>query len=331
MPDTGVGENTVALSIAQEILTTSVKIPTLPDNGQKIITMVRTPKDQIDIPVFVKLLESDPGLFTRILKLANSPYYKGVNEVVSIRGAITRIGLVEAVNTVSFYFFQRLLPRFPDIPGFAFNSFWEHSWACAAACRRLGHPNLEMAAKPGDLYMAGMLQGIGKLLLSIHFPDRFTRCIALAAKRQMPLWQITTDVFGASDNRIASKVLGVWHLPPPICEAVAFCHSPERAAPEYRLLSGLTQYGYSIAGMSGMGNSGDGSCPDVADTYLGRNPKVKIGQADVREKLIPEIVSSLSQKEKKRSPANPAASDRGAAQEPVSKKSVFSWIKSVFQ
>lgn len=332
MSETLVGQKTIAFSIAQEILATSVKIPTLPDNGQKIVQTVRTPKDDIDIPGFVKLLESDPGLFTQILKLANSSYYRGVEEVVSLRGAITRIGLVETVNSVSFYFFQKLLPKFPDIQGFKFNEFWAHSWACAIACRRLGHPNLDMGVLPGDLYMIGMLQGIGKLFLSIHFPDDFATCIRVAEKRELPLSQIEQDVFGTTDNLIASRVLSAWNMPSNICEAVAFCHIPEQAPPEHKILAGLSQYAHSIVGMSGVGHSGDGKKIDVQDTYFGGNTRLKIGQPEIQERLVAEIIDSVTEKEEEEtSKKQPSSAAKKTPVNKTAKRGLFGWVKSFLE
>ena len=111
MKDTLVGEKTIALSISQEILTTSVDIPAIPENVRQIFAMVRQPEETIDIPEFAKLVEADPGLFTRILQLANSQYYSEMDKIVSLRAAITRIGLKETVNSVCLQFFQKLLPN----------------------------------------------------------------------------------------------------------------------------------------------------------------------------------------------------------------------------
>jgi len=56
MEDVLLGEKTIAFSIAQEIITTNLNIPTLPANGKKILSIVRAPNDAIDIPEFVKLV-----------------------------------------------------------------------------------------------------------------------------------------------------------------------------------------------------------------------------------------------------------------------------------
>lgn len=343
MENTLVGENTIALSIAHDILTTSVNIPTIPANAAKILAIARQPKDQIDISSFVKFVESDPGLCTRILQMANSSFYSEMDKIVSLRVAVTRIGLVEIVNSVCLYFFKEMLPKFPGFKGFSYDDFWSHSWACAVANRRLGHPNLDMGALPGDLYMTGLLHGMGKLLLAVHFPDDFSKCLKEAREFNHPLHKVEKDVFGTTDAFVASKILKFWHLPPNICEGVAFHQMPELAPPEYIIIAGLTQFAYGIAGLSGVGCSGDGVHLELPATYLGQKPNLKISKKDIQEKLVLEIIDSLESKTKKtvRKPSQrhtqtPGIKNTGnrynnSGQTKTAKKGLFSWIKSLWR
>ncbi len=354
MENTLVGEKTIAFSIAQEILTTSVNIPTIPANGQKILDIVRQPQDQIDISSFVKLVESDPGLFTRILKLSNSTFYSEVEKISSLRAAITRIGLEQMVNSVCLYLFQKMLPKFPDIKGFSYDDFWSHSWVCAVANRRLGHPNLGMDVLPGDLYMAGMLQGLGKMFLNIHSPEDFSTCIKKARDRQIPLSAVEKDIFGTTDSLVASCILKAWNLPVNVCEAVAYHQMPELAPPEFIIIAGLTQFAYGIAEASGIGSSGDGSKLELSSTFFGQKTNLSFGKPDVQEKLIEEIINSLGDKagNKANSSAKAISQNRprtksqnsgagnsrfgnnkkvaGKTETKPVKKGMFGWIKSFF-
>ncbi len=349
MEDALLGEKTIAFSIAHEILSVNLNIPNLPSNGIKILNMVRRPKDEIDVSGFVKLVESDPGLYIRILQLANSSYYSEIEKIVSLRAAVTRIGLMETVNTVCLYFFQKLLPKFPDIQGFSYNDFWAHSWACAVANRRLGHPNLDMDVLPGELYMAGMLQGMGKLLLAIYDPKEFTWCLKQARELEQPLEKAELNVFGTTDSLVASKVLTSWKLPSNICQAIAYCRRPHLAPPEHIIMAGLTQFAYAVVEQAGIGSSGDGCQGSVSDTYFGRRPKVKIAQPEIQEKLVKEIHQSIkgkaqsvvelntpskSKENKNRAvnqPHRPQNQTRKKGRKKSSKKGVVGWIKSLLE
>ncbi len=346
-----IGEKTIAMSIAQDILNKSVEIPSIPENVQQIFTMVRQPEDKIDIPEFVHIVESDPGLFTRILQLANSPYYRGLTEIVTLREAITRIGLKETVNTVCLGFLQKMLPKFPDIDDFSYIDFWAFSWACANANRRLGHPALGMDVRPGDLYMTGMLQGLGKLLMAIHFPDQFRACVKKAQEVECPLHEIERDIFGTTDGLVAGKVLNIWQMPLNICEGVGFYQTPELADPEYTAIAGITQYALSVTGITGIGKSGDGVLLNLPDTLLGQDKKLQLAKPDVQQYLVTEISTELNKKvgtmfptikgtvvtaEKKEQPVKklPAASNPPPDTHqttPKKKKGVLGWIKSFFR
>lgn len=336
-------EKTIAYSIAHEILTTSVKIPTLPANGQKILTVVRQSKDEIDIPGFAKLVESDPGLFTRILQVANSPFYRETKKINSMKAAITRIGLTETVNSVCLHFFQKMLPKFPDIEGFVYQDFWAHSWVCALANRRLGHPNLDMGALPGDLYMAGLLHGMGKLFMAIHFPEKFGQCIRRAKEWEMPLHQAEREIFGTTDAFVASKVLHAWDLPANVCEGVAFHQMPDQAPPEHIIMAGLTQFAYAMAGNIGSGASGDGARMKLSETFFGSKPNLKIAKKQMQEIIVREVMEALEGK-KKDDDNTPARENYRRKfvksvyykqvpqrKEKPEKKNFIGWIKSLWQ
>ena len=289
-------EKTIGDSIALDILTSSVKLPPLPTNGTKLLSIAQQPMDRIDITSFARLVEKDPGLFTRVLQLANSPYYGGMEKIISLRAAITRIGLKEAINSICLYFFQDMLPKFPGITGFSSKDYWAYSWACALANRRLGHPNLGMDILPGELYLTGLLHGIGKLLMAIHYPNEFSSCLTRARQLKQPLYKIELEEFGTTDAYVASKVMEVWNLPANICAGVAFYQMPESAPAEYQNIAGLTQLAYGISGISGIGSSGDGVLMDLSSTYICQQFNLQISRKKIRENLVQEIITSLDEK-----------------------------------
>ncbi len=322
-----VGEKTIAFSIAQEILSTSTNIPPMPDNGTKILEMARQPIGKIDIPDFAKLVESDPSLLTRVLQLSNSSYYSEVEKIITLRAAITRIGLTEMTNSVCLYLFQTILPKFPNIEGFSYNDYWSHSWACAVANRRLGHPNLDMGVLAGELYITGLLHGMGKLLLAIHFPDQFTKCIIKARERKLPLHEVEKDEFGTTDALVAARIMKFWNLPPNICAGVAFHQMPELAPPEYIIIAGLTQFAYGIAEMSQIGNSGDGITKELSSAYFAQNSNLSISKKEVQDKIVQEILSLLAAKSGE---SQSEKYNKQSVQTKPIKKKKFTWIKSLF-
>ncbi|WP_020588159.1 HDOD domain-containing protein [Desulfobacter curvatus] len=290
------GEETIANAIALDILNSKFKIPPMPANGPKLMSLMRTPIDAIEIDDFVKIIDSDPGLLSMILQLANSAYYKGFDEVYSLRAAIARIGLQETIDSANLYFFKRMFPKIPEIEGFQTQEYWAFSWACANAARRLGHPNLGMNVNSGELYIAGLLHGIGKLILEIQYPFEFSKCIQTAVKLKVPVHTVVLDEFGTTDNNIASKLLGIWRIPSRVCTGIKFYQNPDLAPEKDRNMAALIQFAYSIASMSGIGTNGDGCATSIESTWIARQSGFLLSKKDIQEEVINEIQASLEEK-----------------------------------
>jgi len=241
-------------------------------------------------------VETDPGLAARILRLANSPFFAVKGEISSLGRAIVQIGLIETINTAQFYLFRQSMPSMPDIEGFSDDAFWAHSWACASAARLLGRPDYHVTALPGELYLAGLLHGIGKLVLAVHRPEEFAECLRVASKDQIPLHEAEREIFGFTDSTLGAKVLRSWDLPLSIRAAVAAYRAPRSVAPEQREFVALIQYAYIIANKAGIGKSGSECEVDLSATWIVSEGTSVLAQEPIQEQLVAEVQAGLSRK-----------------------------------
>ena len=331
------GEETIANAIALDILNSKLKIPPMPANGPKLMSLIRKPIDDIEVDDFVEIIDSDPGLLSMILQLANSFYFKGVDEVFSLRSAIARIGLQETIDSTNLYFFQRMFPKIPDIEGFKAQEYWAFSWSCANAARRLGHPNLDMDVNPGELYIAGLLHGIGKLILAIQYPFEFSKCIQTATRLKLPVHAVELDEFGTTDTNIASKLLGVWHIPSRVCNGIEFHQNPDLAPKKDRNIAALIQFAYAVASMSGIGKNGDGCVTSLESTWIAGQSGLPLSKKQIQEAVVKEIQASLEEKSESITGIAPQKQDTvSESSKPkttganLSKTGFFAWIHSLF-
>ncbi|NDY73671.1 phosphohydrolase [Desulfobacter hydrogenophilus] len=349
------GEQTIANAIALDILNSKVQIPPMPANGPKLMSLIRKSINDIKVDDFVKIIDSDPGLLSMILQLANSAYFKGIDEVYSLRSAIARIGLQETIDSANLYFFRRMLPKLPEIEGFQTQEYWAFSWACANAARRLGHPNIGMNVNPGELYIAGLLHGIGKLILAIQYPFEFTKCIQTAAKLNEPVHMAELNEFGTTDTNIASKLLGIWHIPSRVCTGIEFYQNPALAPEKDRKIAALLEFAYAVASMSGIGKNGDGCVTSLESTWIAGQSGLPLSKKEIQEAVVNEIHASLEEKSEsvigivpqKQEPVsapensvfqhsditngkNSMSSKLNPTQGNSSKTGFFSWIRSLF-
>ena len=285
-----------AQTIALQILQSNVQLPPFPPVGGQLLALNHQPLEEIDIGKFIRLIETDPSLATRILRLANSVYFSSAQKISSLRQAVMHIGLEESLNAVSLHFFRTALPTFPRLEGFSGKDYWAHSWACAVANRMLGRPDLQITCLPGELYIAGLLHGVGKLILALHRPDDFLQCLENSRNYNQPLYEAELDLFGTTDTDIAYEILRSWQLPEKISMAVKHYKIPEEAEPPYREIAAVTQFAYYIANTSGIGNNGDLYCFDLQETVLGREADSPLAEEATRNRVVQDIYGLLQKK-----------------------------------
>ncbi len=355
--------NLMSHNIALEIIESGVKIPSLPASAQQLLSIAQKPVSKIDIKILDGLIQKDPVLFAQILKLANSPYYTTGRDIVSLRDAIMRIGLSDTISSLYIYLFKNTLPPFPQIKELSDKDYWEEAWACAIVNRRLGDSRLLVESLPGDLYIAGLLHGIGKLILAVYDPKRFYQCIKLTRSSGEPLESAELKIFGTTDALVAEKILESWHLPPNVCAAVGYYQHPESAEPEYREIAALTQFAAALVKIAKdadnpenntdkiqNGQPSQFSSLDLLDnTYISKNGLSLLAEKEQQQKIVSEIISILkmkssetqtretgkaipqkSLKESASDSVKPPSSYTSGSASPPEKRGLFSWLRTFF-
>lgn len=332
-----------AISIALEFLQSGVDLPFSSATGPQLLAFSQQPTEDIEIQKFVNLVQVDPGLTTKILQLANSAYFARIDKIISLRQAVVHIGLEEVMNFIYVLFYRKALPSFPNLEGcFSDKDYWGHSWACAVANRMLGHPDVGTSALPGELYLAGLLHGIGKLILASRRPDDFLQCLHNSSDFEQPLAEAQLDVFGTTDSEIAYELLRTWQLPENICMAIKYYQSPEDADEKFREIAGLTQFAYYLANTSGIGNINDEFCYDFKKTWIFRESSLPLSEEATHRVIMQKIYTALESKsstittlggtiEDDRTGESSAVSDEKKKTTSVpEKKGFIAWLRALF-
>lgn len=176
-----------------------------------------------------ELIVKDPGLTAKMLQVVNSVALGLQEKVNDPLEAAQQLGL----NTVrslalSAHVFASFTPS--QKINFPVDALWSHLMRCGESARAI------MRAEDADhvyveaAYTAGMLHDIGKLMLADSMPGEFQKVLARVAARGGTFYEIEMEVFGATHAGLAAYLLGLWGLPAPIVEAVAFHHSPEKSS-----------------------------------------------------------------------------------------------------
>jgi HD-like signal output (HDOD) protein len=109
------------------------------------------------------MLEKDPGISSKIISVSNSVQYKGMAPVKTLEQAIGRIGITEARNYVELIANRSLYASSGEKHKANLDRLWQHSLACAYACRELA--KMFPGSDPTEMFAMGLFHDIGELLL----------------------------------------------------------------------------------------------------------------------------------------------------------------------
>jgi putative nucleotidyltransferase with HDIG domain len=168
-----------------------------------------------------KLIEMDPALASRILRVANSAAYRSLGPCGSITQAVVRIG---ATNIGGLAMAMSAMAMFHDLGGIG-RKIRDHSAGTAVIARELA-VSLGRAALSSKVFLAGLLHDFGKLLV-IQTGDRtYTE---LAAREMVPssVHLKELSLWGFDHAMLGAHVLRSWSIPDPVPQIIACHHQPK--------------------------------------------------------------------------------------------------------
>lgn len=181
-------------------------------------------------------LSQDQGLTTRILSLANSAFYGLQAEVQSVPRAAAVLGMAEIRNMVLALGIHGLIGKYRMPDDFELASYWEHQFFVAMIAKELSR--MTEVGVPDNIFTAGMLHDIGKLITAMRRPDDWQAIYDLAERDELSDSEAEDEYWGLDHAVVGALVLKAWDLPADLVEPVNWHHSPE-LAPEHSAQSAL--------------------------------------------------------------------------------------------
>jgi HD-like signal output (HDOD) protein len=162
------------------------------------------------------VLSRDPALALKILRLANSAYYRRNREVSTLTSAILLLGF-KAIHTL---ILTSVVHRVLSSAGSIATLLWEHSFASALACRELGRRLPGSCSDPEEAFLTGLFHDTGKGVIAAKFPGIYSSPIGPDGER---------EAVGFHHGHLGQVLLTKWEIPASLCLAVGTHHE---AAPD---------------------------------------------------------------------------------------------------
>ncbi len=212
-------------------------LPSLSDSYEEIVGLLKMP----DVPMekVGQIIAKDIGMTAKILQLVNSAYYGIRRRISNPTEAVVVLGL----NTIKALVLSHRLFRLFDntkFTAFSPQSLWQHSMEVGLLARKIARMENYPAKLIDDAPAAGMLHDIGKLVLAINLPDQYNKVLALVREKNISPCQAEQEVFHETHAEVGAYLMGLWGIPEPIIEAIAFHHAPSKCpAKTFTLVTAL--------------------------------------------------------------------------------------------
>ncbi len=206
-----------------------------------------------------EVIEKDPDLTARLLKLGNSSFFGFPSRVETVSETISLIGIQQVHDLISVAtvvkIFKGLAPDLVDM-----ESFWKHSLACGIAARILAMAR--RVPKPEKYFVAGLLHDVGRLVLYSRAPEKAREVFKSMQTGRCLLREAEKEVLGFDHTEIGEALLRSWNYPPNLVQTIRYHHQPISSGP-FQLEASLVHVADALVNAMQLGSSGERFVPPL--------------------------------------------------------------------
>jgi putative nucleotidyltransferase with HDIG domain len=212
-----VGPSPLRVALEERLEHGELDLPMLPQTAQRVLEVAQ--RDDVNASTLAQLIEQDPTMAARLLRVSNSSAYAPQEPIVSLQQAVARLGL-QTVRAIAFASAAQSTLFTSEFGALRIAGLWRHSAAAAAWARTIARArrrNVEGA------FLCTLLHDVGK-------PVIFTAVNALAqefgttvSNEEREAW--ACELHGAAGARL----LETWELPAWMANVVRHHHDPANA------------------------------------------------------------------------------------------------------
>ncbi len=228
--------------------------PALPATAGRVFELINKPN--VEFSELLEVVQYDPGLTSNVLRLANSAGSGNIQEIVSLRDALVRLGMKQVTQLI---LMAAVAPQTSrpvkgyDLPA---GQLLEHSIAVAVCADDLAR---ELGTGVSDqVFTAGLLHDIGKVLLGAFVEIDAAPILELAYREQISFEEAEFQVLGIDHTEVGARLLESWKLPPSMILAARWHHQPDRFEGDDSVMVDLVHVADNLSLMAGIGVGIDG-------------------------------------------------------------------------
>ena len=192
-------------------------LPAQPQIYSALMRKLQSP--DASIPEIARLLQRDLALCAKIHHISNSALFGMPRQIMDLPTAVSLLGssaILSLVLTLSVF------ENGVWLSAISSSTLQRHSLLTSAIARHITRET----AYEDDATIGGMLHDIGILILATKLPGHAHKVLEVIKSTPRPFHEVEQELWGVTHAELGAYLLGMWGLPYPVVEAVAYHHRP---------------------------------------------------------------------------------------------------------
>ncbi|GAB6183168.1 HDOD domain-containing protein [Thermodesulfovibrio hydrogeniphilus] len=191
--------------IIERIILKTVDIPSLPPIAMKVMQLVKD--DYASLKSLEEIITRDQGFTTRLLRIANSPYYGQDRKIESISQAIMLIGFDTLRSLILATSLRDLHRKYGPFE----QKLWEHALGvglCASLIAMITH-----LSNSDEALVCGLIHDVGKTVINNAMPEMYIKVYEKVYQEKRLSIEIENELLGFNHTIIGNLISKKWKLP----------------------------------------------------------------------------------------------------------------------
>jgi len=262
--------------------------------GQRVMEITSNPDSSIS--ELVEIIKYDQSITANLLRICNSSYFAVKKEIVSIKQAVSYLGLEKVACLVMIGNTAKNFSKAQMGYDLDKGELWRNSVSSALIAQ-------DLAEKRGLniplIFTSALIKDIGKVILDNYVNDSFKEISTAVQTKNISFIEAEKEIIGIDHAELGARVAEKWNFSSAMVNIIRNHHNPDRASAD-DLSVPIVYLADSICMMIGIGVGSDGLSyrhhQDALDRLNFTEVDLQITIAEFWEKLkdVEELVN-LSQ------------------------------------
>ena len=203
-------------------------LPSIPHIYRQLREMLQD--EDTTLSQLAELIAEDPPITAKLLQLVNSAFFGTGRRIASVHEALAVIGLntMQGLVLGTGIYCQFITDRAANEVELL-EQLWRRSVAIGTLARRIGAAEGLAGPALDSCFTSGLLHDLGQLILTFNLPKQWDEIQQLAQARNTSARKAEQAVLKVDHSILGAYLLGLWALPTPIVEAVAYQNIPSQS------------------------------------------------------------------------------------------------------